>query len=101
MRSRKYRVVTTLERAHNRLMRAGLRAGFAPRAFALLETIGRTSGVVRYTPVGNGLDGEGFWLIAAHGMQADYVRNLLADPRGAGEDRADVAVREGRYPARR
>ena len=28
-----------------------------------------------------GLDGDTFWLVAAHGTQADYVRNLQADPR--------------------
>ena len=81
MRSRKYRVVTTLERASNRLIRSALRAGFAPRAFALLETTGRRTGLPRHTPVGNGLDGDTFWLVAAHGIQADYVRNLQAEPR--------------------
>jgi deazaflavin-dependent oxidoreductase (nitroreductase family) len=81
MRSRKYRVVTTLERASNRMIRFALRAGAAPRAFALLETTGRRTGQARHTPVGNGLDGDTFWLIAAHGTQADYVRNLQAEPR--------------------
>jgi deazaflavin-dependent oxidoreductase (nitroreductase family) len=81
MRSRKYRVVTTLERGSNRLIRFALRAGFAPRAFALLETTGRRTGTARHTPVGNGLDGDVFWLVAAHGTQADYVRNLQAEPR--------------------
>jgi deazaflavin-dependent oxidoreductase (nitroreductase family) len=81
MRSRKYRIITTLERVNNRLVRFGLRAGLAPRAFALLETTGRRSGQPRHTPVGNGLDGDTFWLIAAHGGQSDYVRNLEADPR--------------------
>jgi deazaflavin-dependent oxidoreductase (nitroreductase family) len=81
MRSRKYRVVTTLERGSNRLIRLALRAGVAPRAFALLETTGRRSGLARHTPVGNGLDGDTFWLIAAHGTQSDYVRNLQAEPR--------------------
>jgi deazaflavin-dependent oxidoreductase (nitroreductase family) len=81
MRSQKYRVVTTLERASNRLIRAALRAGFAPGAFALLETTGRRTGLARHTPVGNGLDGDTFWLVAAHGAQADYVRNLQAEPR--------------------
>jgi hypothetical protein len=37
-RGRKYRVVTTLERGSNRLVRLLLRRGLAPRAFALLET---------------------------------------------------------------
>ena len=54
MRSRKYRVVTTVERASNRLIRAALRAGLAPRAFALLETTGRRTGLARHTPVGTG-----------------------------------------------
>ena len=81
MRSRKYRVVTTLERGSNWLIRGALRAGVAPRAFALLETTGRRSGLPRYTPVGNGLAGSTFWLVAAHGTQADYVRNLQAQPR--------------------
>jgi deazaflavin-dependent oxidoreductase (nitroreductase family) len=81
MRSRKYRLVTTLERGSNRLIRQALRAGMAPRAFALLETTGRRTGLPRHTPVGNGLDGDTFWLVAAHGPQADYVRNLRAEPR--------------------
>ena len=81
MRSPKYRVVTMLERASNRLIRSALRAGLAPRAFALLETTGRRTGLARHTPVGNGLDGDTLWLVAAHGTQADYVRNLQAEPR--------------------
>jgi deazaflavin-dependent oxidoreductase (nitroreductase family) len=81
MRSRKYRVVTTLERGSNRLIRLALRAGVAPRSFALLETTGRRTGLARHTPVGNGLDGDAFWLVAVHGTQADYVRNLRAEPR--------------------
>jgi deazaflavin-dependent oxidoreductase (nitroreductase family) len=81
MRSRKYRVVTTLEKGSNRLIRFALRAGIAPPAFALLETTGRRTGRARHTPVGNGLAGDTFWLVAAHGGQADYVRNLRANPR--------------------
>ena len=81
MRSRKYRVVTTLERVNNVLTRFALRRGFAPAAFALLETTGRRSGLPRQTPVGNGLDGDTFWVVAQHGRDADYVRNIEADPR--------------------
>jgi deazaflavin-dependent oxidoreductase (nitroreductase family) len=80
-RSTKYRVVTALERVSNRLTRWSLRRGFAPGVVALLETTGRRSGQLRYTPVGNGLIGDTFWLIAAHGRQADYVRNIQAQPR--------------------
>jgi len=81
MRSRKYRLITTLERGSNRLIRRALRTGFAPHAFAMLETTGRRTGLPRHTPVGNGLAGDTFWLVAAHGTQADYVRNLQAEPR--------------------
>ncbi len=83
MRSRKYRVITTLERINNRLTRASLRRGWVPSWFVLLETTGRESGQPRHTPVGNGLrPGETvFWLIAAHGDQSDYVRNIKTDSR--------------------
>jgi deazaflavin-dependent oxidoreductase (nitroreductase family) len=66
---------------NNRLTRYALRGGRAPKAFALLETTGRRSGLPRQTPVGYGLDGDTFWLVAAHGTQADYVRNIQANPR--------------------
>ncbi|MGO9294452.1 MAG: nitroreductase/quinone reductase family protein [Streptosporangiaceae bacterium] len=81
MRSRKYRTITTIERPSNRVWRFLLLHGFAPRAFALLETTGRRTGIRRCTPVGNGLAGNTFWLVAAHGTQADYVRNLQANPQ--------------------
>lgn len=61
----------------NRLL---LRLGLAPRAFALLETTGRRTGQARLTPVGNGLDGSTFWIVAEHGSRCDYVKNLTADP---------------------
>jgi deazaflavin-dependent oxidoreductase (nitroreductase family) len=88
MRTRKYRWVTTAERINNRLTRFALRRGVAPRAFALLETTGRRSGLPRHTPVGNGLAGDTFWLVAAHGEQSDYVRNL--------QDHPTVRVKVGR-----
>ena len=81
MRTRKYRVITTLERVNNLFTRFALRHNAAPPVFALLETTGRRTGQARQTPVGNGLDGDTFWLVATHGRQADYVRNLLAEPR--------------------
>jgi deazaflavin-dependent oxidoreductase (nitroreductase family) len=65
----------------NPQMRLGLALGLAPRAFALLETIGRRSGKPRRTPVGNGLLGDTFWLVSEHGCGAGYVRNLEANPR--------------------
>ncbi len=75
-----------------RIMRILLRVGVAPFAFALLETTGRRTGQRRLTPVGNGHIDDTFWLVAARGVRADYVKNLLADP--------DVRVKVGRqwYP---
>ena len=48
---------------------------------ALLETTGRRTGLRRRTPVCDGLEGEAFWLIAQRGRDADWVRNIEANPR--------------------
>jgi deazaflavin-dependent oxidoreductase (nitroreductase family) len=56
-------------------------AGRVPGVPALLETIGRKSGEPRHTPVGNGLSGHTFWLVAEHGRHSDYVQNMIANPR--------------------
>ena len=55
-------------------------AGFVPW-WALLETTGRKTGLPRRNPVGNGLKGNTFWIVAEHGRGAGYVRNIQADPR--------------------
>jgi deazaflavin-dependent oxidoreductase (nitroreductase family) len=55
-------------------------AGYVPW-WSLLETVGRNSGKPRRTPVGNGLEGDTFWVVAEHGSQANYVRNIMANPR--------------------
>src|SRR3954454_8098008 len=81
VRSWKYRLIPGLERPSNKLNRWALRRGWPPSAFALLETTGRRSGRPRHTPVGNGVAGETFWLVAAHGEEADYVSKLPAHPR--------------------
>jgi deazaflavin-dependent oxidoreductase (nitroreductase family) len=65
----------------NPQMRLGLALGLAPRAFALLETIGRNSGKPRRTPVGNGLLGDTFWLVSEYGRRAGYVHNIERTPR--------------------
>jgi deazaflavin-dependent oxidoreductase (nitroreductase family) len=48
---------------------------------ALLETTGRKTGKPRRTPVGDGLVGKQFWIVAEHGQQAGYVRNIADNPR--------------------
>jgi deazaflavin-dependent oxidoreductase (nitroreductase family) len=86
----KRRLVTAFQtRLLNPPIRLLLSRGFVPRSYALLETTGRRSGQPRRTPVGNGLDGRVFWIVAEHGRLAGYVRNIRANPR------VRVKVREG------
>lgn len=73
-------------------VRALVSVGLLPLGYALLETTGRKSGRSRRTPVGNGLVGDTFWIVAEHGHQANYVRNLTRDPR------VRVKVRRGLLP---
>lgn len=65
----------------NRVNRAMLRSGRLGATYAVLETVGRRSGLPRQIPVANGLLGDTFWLISAHGRHAHYVHNLMANPR--------------------
>ena len=82
----------------NRVLRWQLRHGLAPRAFALLETIGRRTGKPRPVCVAYGLDGDTFWVIAAHGHQADWVRNIEHDSAGPGPGWSPLPHRAGRHP---
>jgi deazaflavin-dependent oxidoreductase (nitroreductase family) len=66
--------------------------GLLGSGVSLLETTGRKSGQPRRTPVGNGLRGDTFWIVAEHGFGAAYVRNIEANPR--------VRVKVGRRPWR-
>jgi deazaflavin-dependent oxidoreductase (nitroreductase family) len=76
----KRRLTTALAKyAFNPIVRAAVRVGLAP-GWAILETRGRKSGKLRRTPVGNGLVGDTFWIVAEHGRRAGYVRNIAADP---------------------
>jgi deazaflavin-dependent oxidoreductase (nitroreductase family) len=63
--------------------KATLALGVLPPTRALLETVGRTTGKPRRNPVGNGLvaDGRTFWIVAEHGRDAGYVKNIVANPR--------------------
>jgi len=55
--------------------------GIAVPGRAILETIGCKSGKPRRIPVGMGLVGKQFWIVAEHGQNAAYVRNLMSNPR--------------------
>ncbi|HEY0903902.1 MAG TPA: nitroreductase/quinone reductase family protein [Marmoricola sp.] len=77
----KVRVVRFIQgKLLNPVVRALVRRVPVP-GWALLETTGRKSGLARTTPVGDGLDGSTFWIVAEHGRRAAYVRNIEADPR--------------------
>jgi deazaflavin-dependent oxidoreductase (nitroreductase family) len=81
-RSLKLRLTRPLERyVINPVMRTALRINVAPSAFALVATTGRRTGRRRVTPVGNGLEGDVFWLVAEHGLHCEYVKNLVAHPQ--------------------
>ncbi|MGP3981269.1 nitroreductase/quinone reductase family protein [Streptomyces sp. KR80] len=77
----KYQLVSTFQkRVANPLIRWILLRGVSLPGHALLETIGRKSGQARRIPVGEGLEGDTFWIIAEHGRRAAYVRNIEANP---------------------
>jgi deazaflavin-dependent oxidoreductase (nitroreductase family) len=78
----KYRLVSFVQkRLLNPVVRPALERGVRIPGYAVLETIGRKSGLPRRTPVGDGLDGDTFWIVAEHGRRAAYVRNIEANPR--------------------
>jgi deazaflavin-dependent oxidoreductase (nitroreductase family) len=80
---RKRRLVTKLQvRLLNPPIKVLAARGLAP-GVALLETIGRKSGLPRRTPVSKGLDRatDTFWIVAEFGRRAAYVRNIEANPR--------------------
>lgn len=54
-------------------------AGIVPW-WSLLETRGRKTGRPIRNPVGNGLEGNTFWIVAEHGDEAGYVKNIKANP---------------------
>jgi deazaflavin-dependent oxidoreductase (nitroreductase family) len=55
--------------------------GVVPPGYALLETVGRKTGKPHRTPVGEGRIGKEFWIVAEHGMNAGYIRNIGSNPR--------------------
>jgi deazaflavin-dependent oxidoreductase (nitroreductase family) len=48
---------------------------------AIIETVGRRSGLPRQTPVGGRLEGSTFWVVTEFGRDSNYVRNMEANPR--------------------
>ncbi|MGH3765774.1 MAG: nitroreductase/quinone reductase family protein [Pseudonocardiaceae bacterium] len=54
-------------------------AGHLP-GLAIVETVGRHSGLPRRTPIGGRIEDGCFWLVSDHGRASHYVRNIEADP---------------------
>ena len=78
----KRRVATALAKyTLNPVVKAGAAVGIRPPGVVVLETLGRTSGKPRRTPVGGRLEDSTIWIVAEHGHRAGYVRNIVADPR--------------------
>ena len=78
----KHRIVHALQKyVLNPPIKLLFAIGIALPGYALLETIGRKTGKARRTPVGDAHVGNRFWIVAEHGMQAGYVRNLVRHPR--------------------
>jgi deazaflavin-dependent oxidoreductase (nitroreductase family) len=77
---RKRNVIRRLIPFQNRVLNPAIGAGIAAPTYAIPETTGRRSGGPRQVPVANGLDGDRFWLIAALGGHAAYIRNIKANP---------------------
>ncbi|MGH3366197.1 MAG: nitroreductase/quinone reductase family protein [Nocardioidaceae bacterium] len=77
----KYRLVTFVQkRMLNPVVRTAFGRGLRVPGFALLETTGHKSGQLRRNPVGDGLDGDTFWIVSEHGRRSAYVRNIEANP---------------------
>jgi deazaflavin-dependent oxidoreductase (nitroreductase family) len=77
----KHQIVHTLQKyLLNPPIKLALGLSLPMPGYALLETRGRKTGKPRRTPVGDGRLGNQSWLVAEHGMNAGYVRNIEREP---------------------
>jgi deazaflavin-dependent oxidoreductase (nitroreductase family) len=58
----------------------GRRVGRLMNSQAVLETIGRKSGLPRPTPIGGRRVGSSYWLVSEFGRKSQYVQNILVNP---------------------
>jgi len=80
-RRAKVRLIRVVQRyALNPLFKLLFTIGINPYGLAILETRGHRSGRRRRVPVGNGRQGDSFWIIAEHGGRAGWVHNIRHDP---------------------
>jgi deazaflavin-dependent oxidoreductase (nitroreductase family) len=86
----KFQIVRILQKyLFNPPIKFLLTMGVGLPGYALLETTGCRTRKARRTPVGDGLVGKQFWIVAEHGKRAGYVRNIVANPQ------VRVRLREG------
>jgi deazaflavin-dependent oxidoreductase (nitroreductase family) len=88
--------LTLRRRIANALIRLALRAGLAPRGYALLTVPGRRSGRPRSTPIIVVTRPDGRWLVSPYGERA-WVKNARAAGQvmlSRGRHRETVAVEE-------
>ncbi|RJL36080.1 nitroreductase/quinone reductase family protein [Bailinhaonella thermotolerans] len=78
MSERKRRAVSRIHRLINPVMRP--LSGRIPGQ-ALLETVGRRTGLPRRTPVGGRVEGGSFWFVSDHGRASQYIRNIEKNDR--------------------
>jgi len=91
-------------RSLNARMAANYRRGFGPRRVVLLlTTTGRKSGLPRVTPLQFERVGETYIIASARGAQADWFKNIQANPQvhvQLGDDefaaRAEAVSEDGR-----
>ena len=77
----KRRVVVLLQRyLLNPPVKIATFIGLVP-GYAIIETVGRSSGRRRRTVVGVHQEDDTLWIVAEQGRRAGYVRNLEAQPR--------------------
>jgi deazaflavin-dependent oxidoreductase (nitroreductase family) len=77
------------KRLLNPLDKLAFQLGIPVPGDALLEMIGRHTGEPRVTPVCDGLAGDTFWIIAQHGRNSNFVRNIEANSRVRISDGSD------------
>ena len=72
--------VKNLQKSHRMLYAIGL-GPLIGRIILLLTTTGRKSGMKRVTPLQYEKIGEDYYLGAARGLNADWVRNIQSNPQ--------------------
>ena len=74
-------VATIQTRVAAPLVKLAFRLGLPDPGDALLETMQRDTGAAHVTPVCDCLEGNTFWIVSQRGRNAEWMRNIEANPR--------------------